>query len=287
MNQKLIFAIIIISLFTSGFKLFATPIDAQNFKFLSPSENNLTVILKNEADIEKSKNKILEIPNIKIVKTVYRNEEWSKMVNKYDLPNIENPFKNEFIIKANKNADMSEIYNIIKKMSFVEKIECYSDKLSLVDKYQTRYFAIVKRNNVLLNFEDDKALNDDRKELKKLYKEVEKQIRNKEYLTEYKKIEAKYSKCEETTTVGMNEFAEKNNKEVDDFMNTVYKKIQSKIPSDDFKNLVLSEQKWLQEVKDYEKTYNSMGFGTIGTVIYYDYQTNMKSFRTLLLMLYL
>lgn len=262
--------------------------NAQNFKFLLPTnENKIIVTLKNEVNIDKSKSKISEIPNIKIIKTVYRDEEWSKKVNKYDLPNMENPFKNEFIIKVNKNADMYEIYNKIKEMSFVEKIEYNSNKLSLVDKYQTKYFAIVKRNNVLLNFEDDKALNNDRKELKKIYKEVEKQINNKEYLTEYKKIEKKYSKCNETTTVGMNDFAIKHNNDVDAFLNTIYKKIQSKIPPEDFQKLVLSDQKWLKEVDNYKQVYDSMGYGTIGTVIYYDYQTNMKSFRTLLLMLYL
>jgi len=77
---------------------------------------------------------------------------------------MENPFKNRIIIKADKNADIPEIYNKLKKMSFVEKREYYSDKLALLDEYQTKYFSIVKRNNILLNFEDNKALNRDRKE---------------------------------------------------------------------------------------------------------------------------
>ena len=287
MKQSWIYVLIIISLFASVLKLFEISVNAQDFKLLSKNKNNIIVTLKNEADIEKSKEAISNIPQVKIIGIKYRDKEWSKKVNKYDLPNMENPFKNEFVIKANKNADISEIYNKIKTMSFVEKIEYYSNKLSLIDKYQTQYFTIIKRNNILLNFENNKALNNDRKELQKLYKEVEKQISNKEYLAEYKRIEAKYSNCEETTTVGMNEFAEKNNKEVDDFLNTVYKKIQSKIPAEDFENLVLSEQKWLKEVDAYKQVYDSMGFGTIGTVVYYGYQTDMKSFRTLLLMLYL
>ena len=164
MKQKIIFALIIISLFTSIFKLFEISVNAQDFKFLSSSKNNIIVILRNDADIEKSKAAVSKIPQVKIIEIKYRDKEWSKKVNKYDLPNMENPFKNRIIIKADKNADIPEIYNKLKKMSFVEKIEYYSDKLALLDEYQTKYFSIVKRNNILLNFEDNKALNRDRKE---------------------------------------------------------------------------------------------------------------------------
>ena len=162
-----------------------------------------------------------------------------------------------------------------------------SDKLLLIDKYQAEYFRIIKRNNVLLNLEEDKALNKDRKELKKLYKEVKKQISNKTYLKEYSKIERKFSKCDDMTDIGMKEFSINNYNEIEDLLNKVYKEVKSKIPSEDFKNLTMSEQNWIKEVKNYEKIYNSMDYGTIGTVIYYDYQINMRNFRTLLLMLYL
>lgn len=286
MNNKILFAFVIIVFVAGIFTVFATIVNAEGLNFLYPAQK-LTVTIKNEADIDKSKNKISEIPDIKIIKTIYRDKEWSKMVNKYDLPNMENPFKNEFVLKIGKNADMAEVYNKLKEMSFVEKADYYSDKLALTDKYQIQYFAIIKRNNVLLNFEDNKVLNKDRKELKNLYAEVKRQIKNKNYLKEYKIIEKKYSKCDGVTTAEINDFAIKNYKEADDFLNTVYKKIQAEIPSEDFMKLALSEEKWQQEVKAYEKVYNSMGFGTIGTSIYYGYQTDMINFRTLLLMLYL
>ena len=139
----------------------------------------------------------------------------------------------------------------------------------------------------MLNFEDEKKLNKDRNELKKLFKKVQKQISNKEYLKEYKDIQKRYAKCEEITTVGINSFAENNYNEVDALLNKVYKEVKSKISSDDFKQLSASEKKWLKEIQDYEKDYTSQDTGTIGVVINYDCQTNMKEFRTLLLMLYL
>ena len=161
------------------------------------------------------------------------------------------------------------------------------DKLSLIDNYQAKYFTIIKRNDVLLNIEDEKILNKDRKELKNLYKEVKKQIHNKTYLKEYNKIEKKYSKCDDMTDIGMKEFSMRNYNEIDNLLNEVYKEVKSKISSEDFKKLAESEQKWLEEVDNYKNVYNSMDYGTIGTLIYYDYQINMRNFRTLLLMLYL
>ena len=187
------------------------------------------------------------------------------------------------------NAPIASAKNIYKQhFSILNKsTKSNSDKLSLIDKYQEQYFVIIKRNNVLLNSEDDKNLNNDRRELKKLYKNVKKQISNKIYLERYKEIEKKYSKCNEITTTGINDFAENNYKEVDALLNNVYKEVKINLSPEDFKKLDASQQQWLKETENYEKAYNAMDFGTIGTAIYYDYQTNIKSFRTLLLMLYL
>ena len=162
-----------------------------------------------------------------------------------------------------------------------------ADKLALIDKYQEQYFAIVKRNDILLNFEDSSVLKKDRKELKKLFTEVKKQITNKQYLKKYNEIEKHYAVCDEITTTGINDFSQKNYDEVEGLLNAVYKDVQSKISQDDFKKLVLSEKKWIKDVQNYKKVYDSMDFGTIGTSIYLDYQTDMSKFRALLLMLYL
>ncbi len=125
MNLKLAFIIIV--LFTVIFTVFATVVNAENLNFLCSKKQKLAVTLKNEASIESSKDKILQISNVKIISTKYRDKEWSKMVNKYDLPNMENPFKNEFVIKINKKADINEIYNKIKDMDFVENVEYISN----------------------------------------------------------------------------------------------------------------------------------------------------------------
>ena len=187
------------------------------------------------------------------------------------------------------NAPSSSAKNIFKIQSHFsnKNLKTSDEKLALIDNYQKKYFEIVKRNDVLLNIEENDAVKKDNKELKKLYLQVKKQIKNKKYLNKYKDIEKRFSECEEETTIGMNEFAENNYKAVDDLLNEVYKEVKSKISSEDFKKLTQSEKEWLKEVEAYEKVFNSKGFGTIGTIVYYGYEIDMRSFRTLLLMLYL
>ena len=124
MNYKLLFLFTIIAIAASVFTVYAKVLNTEDLA----KKQKIIVTLKNEADINASKNKILELTQVKIISTKYRDKEWSKMVNKYDLPNMENPFKNEFVIKTNKKADINEIYNKIKEMDFVENIKYDSGK---------------------------------------------------------------------------------------------------------------------------------------------------------------
>ena len=127
MNNKLLLIILVIIMFIGAFTVFITVANAKNLNFLCSKKQNITVTLKNETNLEKAKDKILEIPQIKITKITDRNEEWSKHVNKYDdLPNIQNPYKNIFIIKTNKKANVYEILSKIKEMDFVEDVKYVS-----------------------------------------------------------------------------------------------------------------------------------------------------------------
>ena len=128
MNNKLIFAVVIIILVVNLFVIFPAVVNADSLNLFSFKKQKMTVTLKNDANIDTSRDKISQIPRIRIIKTTYRDKEWSKMVNKMDLPKMENPFKNEFIVHINKNADINEIYSKIKEMDFVENVEIVSDE---------------------------------------------------------------------------------------------------------------------------------------------------------------
>ena len=129
MNNKLLLIIAILIMFVGAFTIFIAAANAKNSNFLCFEKQNIIITLKNETNLEKAKDKISEIPQIKIIKITDRNEEWSKHVNKYDdLPNIQNPYKNEFIIKTNKKANVNEILSKIKEMDFVEDVKYVSEK---------------------------------------------------------------------------------------------------------------------------------------------------------------
>ena len=128
MNNKLLLMIVLLFIFVGIFTIFITVANAKSLKFLCSKKQNITVTLKNETNLENAKDKISKIPQIKIVKITDRNEEWSKYINKYDdLPNMQNPFKNEFVLKINKKTDINEIFSKLKEMDFVEDVKYDSD----------------------------------------------------------------------------------------------------------------------------------------------------------------
>jgi len=127
MANKLLPTVIIIILLTCTFVMFTTVVNAKGLNLFCSKKLQIVVTLKNDAKLDMARSKILEIPQVKIIKTIYRDEEWSRMVNKMDLPKMENPFKNEFVIKTKRNADINEIYSNIKEMDFVEEVKYVSD----------------------------------------------------------------------------------------------------------------------------------------------------------------
>lgn len=134
MNNKIFSVVVIAVLLVGIFTVFLTVLNAESSSLFCSKKQNIIVTLKNEANVDKAKEKILEIPQVRIIKIQYRDKEWSKMVNKMDLPKMENPFKNEFTLKTKGNTNMNEIYNKIKTMDFVEDVKYVSDTECLSNK---------------------------------------------------------------------------------------------------------------------------------------------------------
>ena len=123
MNNKILSGILVFVLFVGVFTFFITVANAKDSDIFSSKQQTMTIILKDNADINISKNKISKIPKVRIIRITDRNKEWSKMVNKMDLPKMDNPFKNEVFIKLRRNASVDEIYNKIKELDFVVDIK--------------------------------------------------------------------------------------------------------------------------------------------------------------------
>ena len=72
MNIKLISSIVIVVLFISIFTAIA---NAQGLNFLCFKKQNIIVTLKNDADVNKSKEIISKIPQTKVINIKYRDKE--------------------------------------------------------------------------------------------------------------------------------------------------------------------------------------------------------------------
>lgn len=123
MNNKLLFTVAAIILTVGILFVFTAAGKAKGLNLLFSKQQEIIITLKNDADIDVSKDIILKIPQVKITNIKYRDKEWSKTVNKYDLPNMENPFKNEITVKINTKTNGNEIYKKLKEMDFIENVQ--------------------------------------------------------------------------------------------------------------------------------------------------------------------
>ena len=164
----------------------------------------------------------------------------------------------------------------------------YQNTLDLINKYQKKYFEIVKRNDLLLLHESNDVIKKDEKQLSELYDEVKGKINPENpYYKKYNEISKQYETNPGQSTVEMNQFASEEYKAKDDLLNEVYQSVISILPDNDVSALRENEQKWLDEVEEYNKHFEAQDYGTIGYLVKSGYECDMRSFRTLLLMLYL
>ena len=233
----------------------------------------------------------------------------------------------KFLIKADKNTEeyiqVKKWYEILQKDNFTKSLNYYRYKYDLtgdenykleyermkaeinsknkfydlntpskvlakIDELQTKYFSLVKRNDVLLQIEDNEVRRQDLQDLNILFNEVEQNIdKNNFYFQKYKQIEEQFTVNPGITTLDMIEFDTKHYNAIDKLLNEVYREVKTRIEEKDFAALTNSELKWLKEVEQYKNVYESKQFGSIRYLIYLGYEINMREFRTLLLMLYL
>lgn len=186
-------------------------------------------------------------------------------------------------------ADWNQSYiDLYENAKVWEEQHSLAGILKQINELQARYFSIIKRNDMLLQLTEYEGYENDRADLSNLYNELENKIdQDNYYFKKYREIEKKYANNPGMTTYDMDMFASEHYEAVDKLLNEVYQVVKGKIPQEDFKNLTASELKWIRDVGAYRKVFEAQGFGTIGGVVGLGYQTNMHSFRTLLLMLYL
>ena len=195
-----------------------------------------------------------------------------------------------FIVSYLNLRILTEKYFSENKQEQVEQVQVAKlvSVLDAIENYQKKYFDLVTKNDVLLISEHNDEIEKDEKELSKLFDEVKSKINPQNpYLIKLNNIEKKYSENKGNNTFEINQFAEEHYKAVDDLLNEVYLAVKSTLTDDEAADLTRSEIGWLNKVEAYGKHFESMDYGTIAYLVKTGYECNMRSFRTLLLMLYL
>ena len=177
--------------------------------------------------------------------------------------------------------------NKIENKDIIYDLQTPSKVLAKIDLLQAQYFSIIKRNDAFLKIYDCDACAEDMEDLNKLFSEVRNNIdKDNYYLKKYDEIENSYSSSDLETTAEINNFMMENYEAVDKLLNETYQAVRTKIPREDFKDLITSELKWLKDVEQYHTVFEQQEYGSIRTWVNLRYEINMRQFRTLLLMLY-
>lgn len=196
----------------------------------------------------------------------------------------------------NINTKISDETNV--SVNNPEKTETVSAKpsseiLAKIDRYQAKYFEIITRNNMFVDLGLDENIHaKDSYELNTLFKNVENEIGNSEYVKKYYKTLEQYKTDYGETTYDMVQTESQNYVIIDKFLNEVYQAVRIKLPTEEYKKLQASEIKWIKDGDKYcdkimTPENGALKYGSFSRVGIIDAQINMRQFRALLLMLYL
>lgn len=161
-------------------------------------------------------------------------------------------------------------------------------KLDIIDYYQDKFFEIITRNDVLLSMENNEYVHKDLNDLSQLFEKVEHKINSQnEYFKRYKEIEEKYKDNFGENILEMSTFALQNYELIDELFNDTYKEVKIKLKDSELDELKNNQEEWFNKVLSYEQHVKSQDLGSIEQLVNLNSQILMKSFRTLLLMMYL
>lgn len=107
--------------------LFRTTISVSAFAKELGSVLEISVYLKSNADIDKSADLVKQISHVDKVDKITKQDAWKKFKKDHDVGDIENPLPDTIRVKVDKPENISETFDKIKKLSFVEDISYAQD----------------------------------------------------------------------------------------------------------------------------------------------------------------
>jgi cell division transport system permease protein len=111
----------------------------------------ISVYLKNNAQVSVIRERIHEIDHVKSIKLITKEEAWDGLKKELGLQNIENPLPNTLRVRVDKPENITEVFNKIKPMSGVEDMG-YANELAKKIQFLTHIVNTTMVFVILISF---------------------------------------------------------------------------------------------------------------------------------------
>ena len=115
---------------------FRTALSISAFSKELGSALEISVYLKNHAEVNEVKKEIQQIEHVETITVIPKTESWSKLKTEMSLPNIENPLPDTLHVKVDSPESLQPVFDNIKKIRAVEDMSYAKDlaaKIELVN----------------------------------------------------------------------------------------------------------------------------------------------------------
>lgn len=115
---------------------FRTALSISAFSKELGSALEISVYLKNHAEVSEVKKEIQQIEHVETITVIPKTESWSKLKTEMSLPNIENPLPDTLHVKVDSPESLQPVFDNIKKIRAVEDMSYAKDlaaKIELVN----------------------------------------------------------------------------------------------------------------------------------------------------------
>ena len=93
----------------------------------------ISVYLKNNADIKGVKSEISQLNHVESIEVIPKEKSWIKLKDEMSLPNIENPLPNTLHVKVDHTENLQVVFDDIKKVSAVEDMSYAKDLAAKIE----------------------------------------------------------------------------------------------------------------------------------------------------------
>lgn len=112
---------------------FRTALSISAFSKELGSALEISVYLKNHAEVSEVKKEIQQIEHVETITVIPKTESWSKLKTEMSLPNIENPLPDTLHVKVDSPESLQPVFDNIKEIRAVEDMSYAKDLASKIE----------------------------------------------------------------------------------------------------------------------------------------------------------